>query len=30
MSNFDFSGVQNFEKYMDLFIDFVSKRTNLL
>lgn len=29
MSNFDFSGVQNFEKYMDLFIDFVSKRTNL-
>lgn len=29
MSNFDFSGVQNFEKYMDLFIDFASKRTNL-
>lgn len=29
MSYFDFSGVQNFEKYMDLFIDFVSKRTNL-
>ena len=29
MSNFDFSGVQNFEKYMDLFIDFVSKKTNL-
>lgn len=29
MSNFDFSGVQNFEKYMDLFIEFVSKKTNL-
>ncbi len=29
MSNFDFSGVQNFEKYMNLFIDFVSQRTNL-
>ena len=29
MSNFDFSGVQNFEKYMELFIDFVSRRTNL-
>lgn len=29
MSNFDFSGVQNFEKYMNIFIDFVSKRTNL-
>lgn len=29
MSNFDFSGVKNFEKYMEIFIDFVSKRTNL-
>lgn len=29
MSNFDFSGVQNFEKYMELFIDFVSRKTNL-
>ena len=29
MCNFDFSGVQNFEKYMDIFIDFVSKRTKL-
>lgn len=29
MSNFDFSGVQNFEKYMDIFIDFVGERTNL-
>lgn len=29
MSNFDFSGVQNFEKYMNIFIDFVSKKTNL-
>lgn len=29
MSNFDFAGVQNFEKYMNLYIDFVSKRTNL-
>ena len=29
MSNFDFADVQNFEKYMNLFIDFVSKRTNL-
>lgn len=29
MSNFDFAGVQNFEKFMNLFIDFISKRTNL-
>jgi hypothetical protein len=29
MSNFDFSDVRNFEKFMDLYIDFVSKRTNL-
>ena len=29
MCNFDFSGVQNFEKFMDIFVDFVSKRTNL-
>lgn len=29
MSNFDFSGVQNFEKYMDIFIKFVSKDTKL-
>src|SRR3712207_9424864 len=29
MSNFDFSGVQNFEKFMDIFIKFVSKDTKL-
>lgn len=29
MSNFDFSGVPNFEKFMNIFIDFVSRRTHL-
>ena len=29
MSYFDFSGVQNFEKFMDIFIKFVSKDTKL-
>lgn len=29
LSNFDFAGVKNFEKFMELFIDFVSHRTNL-
>lgn len=29
MSYFDFSGVQNFEKYMDVFIKFVSKDTKM-
>ncbi|MCD8296620.1 MAG: hypothetical protein LUC88_03510 [Prevotella sp.] len=29
MRYFDFTEVQNFEKYMDIFIDFVSKRSNL-
>ena len=29
MSNFDFSSVPNFEKFMNIFIDFVSRRTRM-
>lgn len=29
MCNFDFTGVQNFEKYIKLFIEFVSQKTKL-
>lgn len=29
MNNFDFSGIENFEKFMNIFLDFVSVKTHL-